>query len=98
MQNQGATGEAIPALSPEEAEAHSQAVADVLNSVLTSQIQIVDAEKEEDKLKNLIAESSPNPNSGKHVCTCCLSVLHTPEMAMPNVTQFADHLHCHQAF
>ncbi len=57
-------------LSPEEAEAHSQAVADVLNSVLTSQIQIVDAEKEEDHLKNLIAESSSDP--GKQFGACCI--------------------------
>lgn len=67
-------------LSPEEAEAHSQAVADVLNSVLTSQIQIVDAEKEEGKLKNLIAESSTDPGSGKRLSCCSLCcILHRAE-------------------
>lgn len=56
----------IPGLTPEEVEAHTQAVADVLNSVLTSQIQIVDAAKEENQLKNLIAGSPTDPDAGKH--------------------------------
>lgn len=56
-----------PALTPSEAQAHTQAVADVLNSVLASQIQIVDAEKKEDQLKSLIAEPSDSDN-GIPIC------------------------------
>lgn len=47
-------------LSPADAEAHSQAVADVLSSVLTSQIQVVDAEVEQDRLRDTL-EHEPQP-------------------------------------
>ena len=65
MQAAAGQDSSIPGLSASEAEGHARAVADVLNSVLASQIQVVDAEKEEEELKHASAHSS-DADPGMH--------------------------------
>ena len=54
----------VAPLTPAETEAHSQAVADILSSVLTSQVRVADAEVMGERVKDSISNDVSPADTG----------------------------------